>query len=192
MFFKLILQFLIPIFGNYQSLFVYDCCGAHFTPAVIQTCYDNNIIPSLLSAGTTPLTYPSDIVMNKPLKSIIKEFMRQDRERKEKKEDIEKWSICQHHVVTTEGVGRVQVEWYKSVDRCKIVIKLFQDTRISLPGDRSCHHEYNITEFDANEMTIIDWAWSEDEAGDGILVSENAIFEPVLEVKNGDYRLQDD
>ncbi|RPA99294.1 hypothetical protein L873DRAFT_1906914 [Choiromyces venosus 120613-1] len=35
---KFILQFLVPIFGNEQALFVFDHYRAHLTPSVIQTC----------------------------------------------------------------------------------------------------------------------------------------------------------
>lgn len=90
LFSKFILQFLTLIFGDSRTLFVYDRYRAHLTPTVIQTCRDHNIIPSLIPAGTTPITQPLDIVMNKPFKGLIKEFTEEARERKEKEEDIEK------------------------------------------------------------------------------------------------------
>lgn len=75
--------------------------------------------------------------MNKPFKGLIKEFTEEAYECKEKEEDIEKWSVSQHRVVTTEAVGRAWEEWYKSIDRHKIIIESFRDTGISLPVDGS-------------------------------------------------------
>lgn len=75
-----ILLFLISIFGNPHSLFVYDLYRAHLTPAVIQSCHNNNISPSLIPAGKTLLTQPFHVVINKSFKNIIKEFTEEDRE----------------------------------------------------------------------------------------------------------------
>lgn len=69
-------------------------------------CRDHNIIPSLIPTGTTALTRPLDIAINKPFKGLITEFPEKAREQKEDDEGIEKWSTSQHRIVTSEAVGR--------------------------------------------------------------------------------------
>jgi len=80
---KFILQFLVPIFGKERALFVFDRYQAHLTPPVIQTCQDNNIITSLIPAGTTPMIQPLNTAINKSFKDLVKEFTEELRERRE-------------------------------------------------------------------------------------------------------------
>lgn len=103
---KFIEKFLVPPCDNQRSLFVYDRYRAHLTPLVIQTCRDNNIIPSLIATGTSAMTQPLDVAVNKPFKALIKEDTEVARKHKEIEEDIDKQSISQHRVITTEAVGR--------------------------------------------------------------------------------------
>lgn len=133
LFMKFIQQFLVPIFGKERALFIFDHYRAHLTPSVIQTCRDNNIIPSLIPASTTPMTQPLNTAINKPFKGLVKKFTEKLREEKEDIEEIDKWSVGQHRVVTTEAVGRAWEEWHQSNSRRKIVIQSFRDTGISLP-----------------------------------------------------------
>lgn len=190
LFSKFIEKFLVPLFGDHRSLFVFDRYKAHLTAPVIQKCRNHNIIPSLIPAGTTPLTQPLDVAMNKPFKSLIKEFTEEAREHKEEEENIEKWSVSQHRIVTTEAVGRAWEEWHNSVARRKIIIKTFRDTGISLLVDGSCDSELNIKGFASGELAIGDWARSEEEAGYGTSEKENSELPP-----SGDsieFRLQDE
>lgn len=90
LFSKFIEKFLVLIFGDHRALFVFDHYKAHLISPVIQLCRDHNIIPSLIPTGTTPLTQPLDVAMNKPFKSLIKEFTEEARECKEYERDIEK------------------------------------------------------------------------------------------------------
>lgn len=190
LFLKFIQQFLVPLFGGHRSLFIFDRYRAHLTQPVIQTCRNNNIIPSLIPAGTTPLTQPLDVAMNKPFKGLIKEYTEEACECKEMEEDIDKWSVGQHRVVTTEAVGQAWEEWHKSIARRKIIIQSFRDTGISLPVDGSCDHELNIKGFAPGELEIGDWARSEEEAGYGITESENTELPPTGD--NVEFRLQDE
>ena len=118
--------------------------------------------------------------MNKPFKALIKEFTEELREEKEEAEDIEKWTVSQHRVVTTEAVGRAWEEWNKpgSQSRQKIVIQSFRDTGISLPVDGSCDHELKIKGFAPGELVVGDWARSEEEMGYGITETENTELLP--------------
>lgn len=68
LFIKIIKQFLVPIFGHQRSLFLLDWYRTYLTTPVIHTCPDNNIIPSLIPAGTTGLTEPLDVAINKTFK----------------------------------------------------------------------------------------------------------------------------
>lgn len=113
LFLKFIKMFLIPIFGNHRALFIFNRYRAPITQPVIQLCRDHKIIPSLIPAGTTALTQPLDIAINKRCKGLIEEFTEEAREYEEDVEDIEKWSISQHRVVTTEAVGHAWEEWHK-------------------------------------------------------------------------------
>ena len=180
LFTKFILNFLVPLFGKQRALFIFDRFRAHLTPQVLQTCRDHHITPSLIPAGTTPLTQPLDVAMNKPFKGLIKEFTEELREKKEEVDDIEKWSISQHRIVTTEAVGRAWEEWHRpgSQSRQKIVIQSFRDTGISLPVDGSHDHELNIKGFAPGELVVGDWARSEEEMGYGITETENAELLP--------------
>jgi len=193
LFMKFILQFLVPIFGKERALFVFDRYWAHLTPPVIQTCRDNNIIPSLIPAGTTPMTQPLDTAINKPFKGLVKEFTEKLRERKESLygENAGKWSVGQHRVVTTEAVGRAWEEWHLSNSRRKIVIQSFRDTGISLPVDGSCDRELKIKGFTPEELIIGDWARSEEEMGYGTTEVENTEL-PLAEDLLVEFRLQDE
>lgn len=184
-------KFLVPHFENHWSLFFYDRYRTHFTAQVIQTCRNHNIILSLISAGTTLITQPLDVAIKKLFKALIKEFTEEARLRKEGEEDIDKWTVGQHRVVTTEAVGWVWEEWHNSVARCKIVIKSFRDTGISLPVDGSCGHELNIEGFPSGELVIGDWARSEVEAGYGLTDRENAVLSFIDLDESVEYRLQD-
>lgn len=191
LFMKFINQFLVPIFGNSRALFIFDRYRAHLTPPVIQTCRDNNIIPSLIPAGTTPMTQPLDIAINKPFKGLVKEFTEELREQKESIEEIDKWSVGQHRVVTTEAVGKAWEEWHQSNARRKIVIQSFRDTGISLPVDGSCDRELKIKGFAPEELVIGDWARSEEEMGYGITEAENMEL-PSTANPQVEFRLQDE
>lgn len=103
---KFIKQFLVSISGHHRELFVYNRYRAHLTAPVIQTCRNNNIIPSLIPAGTTGLTRPLDIAVNKPFKHSLREFSEEALDRMEKVENLEKWSVHQHRIITTEAVAR--------------------------------------------------------------------------------------
>jgi len=58
------------------------------------------------------MTHPLDIALNKPFKGLIKEFMEEIHKKNVDLEDIEKWTVSQHQVVTTEAVGRAWDEWH--------------------------------------------------------------------------------
>lgn len=178
LFIKFIEKFLVPLFGDHHSLCVYDRYRAHITLLVIQTCHNHNIIPSLIAVGTTPMTQPLDVAVNKPFKALIKEYTEQIRERKEIEEDVDKWSTSQHHVITTQAVGQAWGEWHSSVASRKIVIKSIRDTGISLPVDGSCDHELNIKGFPLGELVIGDWARSEEEVGCRVTEHEGALLLP--------------
>jgi len=190
---KFILQFQVPIFGKERALFVFDCYRAHLTPPVIQTCRDNNIIPFLIPAGTTPMTQPLDTAINKPFTCLVKEFTEKLRERKESLdgENAGKSSVGKHRVVTTEAVGRAWEEWHLSNLRRKIGIQSFRDTGISLPVDGSCDRELKIKGFTPEELIIGDWARSEEEMGYGTTEVENTEL-PLAEDPLVEFRLQDE
>jgi len=172
---------------------VFDRYQAHLTPPVIETCRDNNIIPSLIPAGTTPMTQPLDTAINKPFKGLVKAFTKEVRERKEslEGENAGKWSVGQHQVVTTEAVGRAWEEWHLSNSRRKIVIQSFRNTGISLPVDGSCGRELKIKGFTPEELIIGDWARSEEEMGYGTTEVENTEL-PLAEDPLVEFRLQDE
>lgn len=168
---------------------------AHLTPQVLQTCRDHSITPSLIPAGTTPLTQPLDVAINKPFKGLIKEVTEELREKKETEEDIEKWSVSQHRVVTTQAVGKAWEEWHKleSQLRQKIVIQSFCDTGISLPVNGSRDHELNIKCFAPGELVVGDWARSEEEMGYGVTETENSELSPTDTGNNTvEFRLLDE
>jgi len=148
----------VPIFGKQRALCIFDEFRAHLTPQVIQTCRDHCITHSFISAGTTPLTQPPYVAMNKLFKALIKEFTEKLRENKEAAEDIEKWTVSQQRVVTTEAVGRAWEEWNRPESQSwqKIVLQSFNDTGISLPVDGSCDHELNIKGFARGELVVGD------------------------------------
>ncbi|RPA96931.1 hypothetical protein L873DRAFT_1923342 [Choiromyces venosus 120613-1] len=156
-----------------RALFVFDCYRAHLNSSVIETCPKHKITPSLIPAGTTPLTQPLDVALNKPFKGLIKEFTEEIREEKEALEDIERWSTSQHRIVTTEAVRRAWEEWNKAQSRRKIIIQSFRDIGISLPVDGSCDHELKIKGFSSGELVLGDWARSEGEMDYGLLEREN-------------------
>ena len=172
---------------------MFDRYQAHLTPPVIETCRDNNIIPSLIPAGTTPMTQPLDTANNKLFKGLVKEFTKELRERKESMEgeNAGKWSAGQHQVVTTEAVGRAWEEWHLSNSRRKIVIQSFRNTGISLPVDGSCGRELKIKGFTPEELIIGDWARSEEEMGYGTTEVENTEL-PLAEDPLVEFRLQDE
>lgn len=95
-------------------------------------------------------------------------------------------------MVTAEAVGCAWKGWNKLVDRCKIIIKSFRVTGISLPVGGSCDHVLDIKGFAPNQLVIADWVRSEEEAGYGILESENAVLAPARDGKNVVYGLQDE
>ena len=195
LFTKFILKYLVPLFGKQRALFIFDRFRAHLTPQVLQTCQDHSITPSLNPAGTTPLTQPLDVAMNKPFKGLIKEFTEELREKKETDEDMEKWSVSQHRVVTTETVGKAWEEWHKpgSQSRQKIVIQSFLDTGISLPVDGSCDHELNIKDFALGELVVGDWVHSEEEMGYEVTETENSELLPTDTGNNTvEFRLLDE
>jgi len=193
LFMKFILQFLVAIFGKERALFVFDHYRAHLTPPVIQTCRDNNVIPSLIPAGTTPMTQPLDTAINKPFKGLVKEFTEELSERKEclEGENAGKGSVGQHRVVTTEVVGRAWEEWHLSNSRRKIVIQSCRDTGISLPVDGSCDRKLKIKVFTPEELIIGDWAQSEEEMGHATTEVENTEH-PLAEDPLAESRLQDE
>lgn len=189
---KFIEKFLVPIFGQQRSLFVYDRYRAHLTPTVIQKCRDNNIVPSLIPAGTTSMTQPLDVAVNKPFKGMIKEFTEEARERTEEEKDIDKWSVSQHRIVTTEAVGRAWEAWNNDSTKRKIVIQSFKDTGISLPVDGSRDHELKIKGFAPGELVIGDWARTEEEAGYGTSEKENSELPVTVNNDDTEYGLQDE
>ena len=170
---KLILQYLVPIFGSHRALFIFNQFHAHLTFQVLQTCRESNIIPSLIQAGTTPMTQPLDIALNKPFKGLIKEFTEEIREKKEDLEDIEKWTVSQHRVVTTEAVGRAWDKWHQSDSQRKVIIQSFRSSGISLPIDGSSDSELSIKGFAPGELRVGDWAHSEAAGKSGFGTSEN-------------------
>jgi len=182
LFTQFILKFLVPLFGPQCALFIFDRYRAHLTSQVIQTCRNNQITHSLIPAGTTSLTQPLDVAMNKPFKGLIKEFTEEIREKKESVKDMERWSVSQHWIVTTKAVRRAWEEWSKPElgghSRRKIVIQSFRDTSISLPVDGSCDQELKIKGFAPGELKVGDWARSEDEIGYGVSEIANSELLP--------------
>lgn len=124
LFMKFILRFVIPIFSHHCSLFIYDRYRTHLTAPVPSTCRNNNIVSLLIPASTIRLTQLLDIAMNKPFKSLIRDFVEEIRVQKEM-DVIEKWSIDQHHIVTTEAIGCAWETWHKDITKRKIVIQAF-------------------------------------------------------------------
>lgn len=191
LFIKFILQFLVPIFGHHRSLFIYDRYKAHLTAPVINTCRDNNIIPSLIPPGTTGLTQPLDIAINKPFKGLIREYVEEIRDQKEM-DGIEKWSVDQHRIVTTEAIGRPWETWHEDTAKRKIVIQAFRDTGITLPVNGSGDHELKIKGFQPGELVVGDWARSEEEAGYGTSEKENSELPAPGSTDHVEFQLQDE
>lgn len=191
LFLKFIRQFLIPLFGGQRALFVYDRYRAHLTAPVLQLCRNNKITPSLIPAGTTPLTQPLDVAINKPFKGLVKEHNEVIREYMEDENKLEDWTVSHHRIATTRAVGRAWEAWGKSIEKQKIVIQSFRNTGISLPVDGSRDHEIKIKGFRPDELVIGDWARSEQETGYGTSESENTELQDPDSLST-EYRLQDE
>lgn len=192
-FIKFIKQFLVPIFGHQRALFVYDRYRAHLTAPVIQTCWENTIIPSLILAGTTGLTQPLDIAVNEPFKGLLREFPEEARDQVKKAGNFEKRSMDQHRIVTTEAVARAWESWHSDLDKQRTGIQAFRNTGITRPVDGSCGHELKIKGFVPGELTIGDWIRTEEEV-DGYGTSEKENSELPLSGASDciEFQLQDE
>lgn len=83
---------------------MFEWYRAHLNASLIQTGQDCNIIRSLIPVGTTGLTQTLDVAKNKPFEGLVRKFVEEARDQKER-EGIEKWSIDQHRIMTTEAIG---------------------------------------------------------------------------------------
>ncbi|RPA95364.1 hypothetical protein L873DRAFT_1932011 [Choiromyces venosus 120613-1] len=90
LFLRYITDHLAPALKGCPSLFALDLMGSHKTPAVLDTLWNYQIIPSLIPGGCTSLLQPLDISINKPLKEIMRDLTDQAILDCEEAEEIER------------------------------------------------------------------------------------------------------
>lgn len=120
--------------------------------------------------------------------------MEQARDRKKRKEGIDKWSVTQQRIVTTEAIDCTWNTWNNDIQKRKIVVQAFKDIGIMFSINGSRDAELKIKGFAPGELIIGDWTRStgvrEDEEGFEISEKENWEL-PAPTNDQIEYQLQD-
>ena len=88
-------------------------------------------------------------------------------------DDIERRTVSQHWVVTTESVGRAWDEWHQSDSQRKVIIQSFWSSGILLPIDGSSDSQLSIKGFASGELIVGDWTCPEAASESGFGTSDN-------------------
>jgi len=135
-------------YPDYESLLLIDVAGFHTTDTVLEKLPAAPITTSLISSDCTGLHQPLDIVINKPFKGYLREYM--DTYIETDSDSIEKWSVSDKRIMITNGVAEAWAAF--SAEKYQVIQKAFQDLGVTLPVNGQQDNEIRIKGFDQVEI----------------------------------------
>jgi len=93
LFLRYIDTYLLPVLGEWPTLFALDLMGSHKIPVVLERLRLHNITPTLIPSCCTSLVQPLDDSVNNPFKEIMREVTDAAIFEADSAEDFHRWSV---------------------------------------------------------------------------------------------------